>query len=281
VVDLADREALTGLVDGARAVARRQRAILVRVDPECADDDAGARAALVGAGFRHLADKQWSDLNDPRVVMTLALDPPEADLLRALRETHRRHVRGIARRGVTIRPARDEADVARFREIMLEVGERRGFPVRGVDYYVRLWRRFVQRGRGALTLAEKGCELVAGLLTLHVGAKAWLLYTGLTAAGRNLHPNEALWWEGLRTARAAGVTLFNFGGSGTDWPPSEASPGWAVYSFKKGFGAEGLFYTGYYDLVINRPLYRAFRLAEEKLLPRIATSPLLGRIVKR
>ncbi len=280
LVDFRDSEALACLVDGARDVARQHRAIFLRVDPEVGDEAQGARMALARAGFQHLDGKRWSDLSDPRIVMGLDLRTPEEELFKGLRETHRRHIRGIAKKGIAIRLAASEDDVARFRDIMAEVGGRRGFPVRGMAYYASLWRDFLRPGRGALFLAERWCDLLAGLLTIAVGRKAWLLYTGLRSTARAFHPNEAVWWAALQWAKRHGVELFNFGGSGTDWPPNPDSPGYPVYSFKRGFGAEAVYLTGYYDLVFQRGLYRAFRLAEEHLLPRIAGSGLLARIAK-
>lgn len=278
ILDPNDHESLQCLVDGVRRVAREHRAIFLRIDPELPEDDRAARATMVKAGFRHLAVKNWSDLNDPRIVMCLDISVPESELLRHMRETHRRHIRGAAKRGVRIRFARDQEDVVRLRELMLDLGEHRGFPVRSLEYYLRIWTHFLQRGHGTLLLAEKGSDVLACLLILTLGSKAWLLYTCLAPSGRALHPNEALWWEALRMAKGQGVTQFNFGGSGTDWPPTQDSPGHSIYAFKHGFGSTAVYLTGYYDLVFRPTLYRLFRLAEERMLPRIATSTLLRRL---
>lgn len=280
VFDPTDRTALERLTAGIRQVAHEHRAIFARVDPECLDEDQQARAALLGTGFRHLAKKNWSQLNDPRIVMCLDLTPPDADLLRSMRDTHRRHIRRVAKNAVSIRHARDEQDVGRLRELMVEVSERRAFPVRASAYYQRLWSDFIQRGQGTIVLAEKGCDVIGGFLTLAVGQKAWLLYTCLSHNARPLHPNEALWWEGLQTAKRHGATLFNFGGSGTDWPPEPDSPWYSVYAFKRGFGADAVYLTGYYDLVFRPGLYRIFRAAEEQLLPRLSRSTLFARLTK-
>lgn len=280
VFDPSDRAALACLTTGIRQVAHEHRAIFARVDPECLDEDRQARVALLEAGFRHLVKKKWSQLNDPRIVMRLDLTPPDADLLRRMRETHRRHIRRVAKNGVSIRHARDEQDIERLRDLMVQVGERRAFPVRASAYYQRLWSDFIQRGQGTIVLAEKGCDVIAGLLTLAVGQKAWLLYTCLSHNARPLHPNEALWWEGLQTAKRHGATLFNFGGSSTDWPPEPDSPWYSVYAFKRGFAADAVYLTGYYDLVFRPGLYRIFRAAEEQLLTRFWMSTLLARLTK-
>ncbi|MFZ5862701.1 MAG: lipid II:glycine glycyltransferase FemX [Nitrospirota bacterium] len=268
VVDLKDAEALNCLLDGVRDVAGRYRSVFLRVDPDLVDDDADARARLHQAGFRHLADKKWSSLNDPRIVSWMDLRPSETDLIKRMRDTHQRHIRGAAKRGVVIREACDEREMEKFRTIMTEVGDRWGFVVRSPAYYELLWRHVIKPGHGTLLVAEKDGEIIAGFLTIAVGNRAWLLYTGLIHAARSLHPNEALWWEGLRWAKRKGAATFDFGGTGTDWPPQADSPAYSIYTFKSGFRAEGVFLTGYYDLVFKPVWYQGFRFAEERLVER-------------
>ncbi len=268
VVDLKDTEALNCLLDGVRDVARRYRSVFLRVDPDLVDDDADARERLRLAGFLHLPDKKWSSLNDPRIVSWMDLTPEEPDLLKQMRDTHQRHIRSAAKRGIVIREAYDEREMQKFRQVMTEVGDRRGFAVRSPTYYELLWRHIVKPGHGTLLVAEKDSVLVAGFLTVSVGNRGWLLYTGLTSAARTLHPNEALWWEGLRWAKRRGAGTFDFGGTGTDWPPQPDSPAYSIYSFKQGFRAEGVFLTGYYDLVFKPLAYQLFRFAEERLVER-------------
>ncbi len=268
VFDAEDRRALGCLIEGVREVARKCRAIFVRVDPDVPDSEPRVREALLDAGFSHLHEKNWSSLNDPRIVMRLDLTAPESEMLSRLRATHRYHIRGIEKKGVRIRDAVSDEDVAKFHRVWSEVGARKGFPVRGLDYYRRLSTLFVQRSRGRLLLAENNDNVVAVLLALGVGRKAWVLSTGLTASARKLHPNEAIWWETVLWAKRQGARVCDFGGTGTDWPPEESSPGYPVFHFKQGFGAEAVYLTGYYDLVLRPRLYRLFRLAEERLLPR-------------
>lgn len=267
ILDFKDHLALACLLDGVREIAKGARAIFLRVDPECPDEDQGVRQGLGEAGFVHLK-KNWSSVSDPRVGMGLRLTASESELIQAMRASHRQNIRGFARSGITLRDAREHRDVVDFHRLWMTVGERRGFPVRNVDYYVRVWTFFIQHGRGRLLLAEKDHELVAGLLILSAGQKAWILHSGLTSAARKLKPNEAIWWEAIRWAKQQGATVCDFGGSGTDWPPQADAPGYPVFFFKRGFRAEAVYLTGYYDFVFMPALYSFFRFAEEHLVER-------------
>ena len=272
ILDFNDRPALAVLLEGLRDIAREHRAVFLRVDPDCIDEEQDARQAMLDAGFKHLGRKNWSNLNDPRVVMTLDLSAPESELLGRMRASHRQNIRKVEKKGVVIRDAVDEADVRRFYRLWAEVGERRGFPVRNPDYYRRLWSHFVQRGQGRLLVADRNSDTVAALLMILVGHKAWVLHSASTSSARKLKPNEAMWWEAMRWAKQRGATVCDFGGTGTDWPPREDSPGYSLYQYKRGFRAEAAYLTGYYDVVFKPRLYKLFRLAEERLLPRAVSA---------
>ena len=281
ILDFADPRPLACLLQGVSEIARDHRAIFLRLDPDVSDESQEVRDALGASGLLHLREKNWSSLSDPRVVMSIDLEAPESELFSRMRVSHRRNIRAIARKGIHLRDAVDENDVARFHRIWSQVGERKGFPVRSLDYYRRLWTLFVQQGRGHLWLAEKDDDTLAALLEIVVGRKSWILHSGSTTAARKLKPNEAMWWEAMMWAKRHGAKWCDFGGTGTDWPPEEDSPGYSLYSFKRGFRAEAVCLSGYHDLVFKPRLYRLFRLAEEQLLPHAVTAVnLVGRLTR-
>jgi len=117
-----------------------------------------------------------------------------------------------------------------------------------------------------LIARHEGVNL-AGVLSLVYGTRAWYMHGATIEDKGNLHPAEGLHWEMIRWARDRGCVFYDFGGTGTDYPPREDNPNYYLYHFKKGFGAEINYLTGYYDLVCNRPLYPLFRMMEEKGLP--------------
>jgi hypothetical protein len=69
----------------------------------------------------------------------------------------------------------------------------------------------------------------------------------------------------LRWAMAQGCTTYDFGGTGTSYPPQETDKGYGVYQFKQSFGAQIVRWYGYADCVFAPARYTAFRLLERNL----------------
>ncbi len=265
IVGTDDTESLQSLVAAARIEAAKHRVLFIRVDPDALDDDLAARQRLAAVGFRYLEGKNWSFFNYPRVLMRLDLSSSEELLLKGLRKKHRQHINTLATKGVVIEQANGESGLSEFYALMHELSVRKGFPLRSIDYYRKLQTEFGDDAR-ILIARHEGVNL-AGVFSILFGNKAWYMHGATVEEKGSVHPAEGLHWEMIRWARERGCIFYDFGGTGTDYPPREDNPNFHLYHFKKGFGAEMHYLTGYYDLVCNRLLYPFFRLLEEKGLP--------------
>jgi lipid II:glycine glycyltransferase (peptidoglycan interpeptide bridge formation enzyme) len=265
VVDYGDTETFAALIDAAQNLAKRHRAIFIRIDPDALDDDTVARQRLLAAGFRYLDGKNWSFFNYPRVLMRLDTTVSEELLLKGLRKKHRQHINNLASKGVTLESVQGVEGLKEFYELMSELSIRKGFPLRSLGYYRNLMSEFGEDAR-ILIARHEGTNL-AGVLSLVYGNKAWYMHGATVDDKGSIHPAEGLHWEMIRWAHERGCLFYDFGGTGTDYPPREDNPNYILYHFKKGFGAEIHYLTGYYDLVCNRSLYQLFRIMEEKGLP--------------
>ena len=265
VVDYGDPEALAALTSEARRQAAAHRALFIRIDPDALDENDVVRQRLAEVGFRYLEGKNWSFFNYPRVLMRLDTTAPEEELLKGLRKKHRQHINTLAAKGVTIESVRGEAGLLEFYDLMTDLSVRKGFPLRSLDYYRKLMAEFGDDAR--ILIARHDGTNLAGVLSLVYGNKAWYMHGATVDDKGSIHPAEGLHWEMIRWARERGCIFYDFGGTGTAYPPHEDNPNYYLYHYKKGFGAEIHYLTGYYDLVCNRPLYPLFRFMEEKGLP--------------
>lgn len=269
IADIGHAAAWQSLFAGISVVAAQTGAILLRVDPKTPDEDQTLRRTLVAHGFRHLSD-DWTEWNNPRIVMTLDVTAPEADLKRRLHKRVAQYLKRLAKGGGQVTPATSADAMMRFHRLLIELGERKQLPVRGLEYFEELRRRYVNTGQGCLLMANSHGADLAGLLATRFGKWAYLLYACVdtnSEQARSLHPGPSLYWELIRWARANGCEMIELGGSGTNYPPRETDPGFGVYRFKEAFGASLVYLTGYYDYVFRPALYRSLRLSERILLP--------------
>jgi peptidoglycan pentaglycine glycine transferase (the first glycine) len=256
-----DGRVVKDVVSWMRSFARERKAILLRMDPAFPDTDQARKAILVANGLRSLPD-QWSFWNLQRSNMAVDIQASEGEILRKMRPTNREYIKRSVRDGCLVE---DECGIPQLREfygLLLKSSQRQGFPVRPLDHFLHVREQLIADGRGRLLLARNGGRAVAGLICVRFGNSCYYLYGGLDRDAHQPHASEFLHWKAIQWAKSVGCTRYDLLGSGTSYPPEKGSQGYGLYHFKKGFGAELAYSAGYFDLVCNKSLYRAIRIAE-------------------
>jgi peptidoglycan pentaglycine glycine transferase (the first glycine) len=262
VLDYTDLSLLEAVLAHLEAVARRGRAIFVKVDPDVclANDDApqSVITALTRRGWRHSAEQ----IQFPNTVL-VDLTRDEDAILAAMQSKTRYNVRLAARRGVTVRLGSLD-DLPLFYQLYNETSQRDGFLIRPYAYYQDAWGRFLRAGRAQLFLAEYQGELLAGLILFIFGKTAWYLYGASGDRKRKLMPNHLLQWEAMRWARAQGCRVYDMWGAPDVLDESDSM--WGVYRFKAGFGGQFTRRIGAYDYPTWWPSYWAYTVVMPRYL---------------
>lgn len=264
IIDFTNKLQLPLLMNEIKKVAKANKAVFLRIDPDIVDKNGFVRQCLEKQGFKHLNNKNWSAICYPRILMRVDIRPEEKLLLKSMRQKHRQHINTINKKGVTISEIRDYEGLAIFHEMMKRTGERKGFTVRDIEYYKKLFDIFGDDRR--LLMAKRNDTYLCGVFSLVYGNKCWYMHGSSNGNKGNLHPNEALHWQMIIWAKSRGAIFYDLGGTGTDYPPEENNPNYNLYLFKKGFNADITYLTGYYDLVFLPLKYKIFRFLEEKTL---------------
>lgn len=257
------------LLDAIERLARRERAVFLRLEPNIlASDPVGEPlcAALARRGYVTATPIQ------PRSTVHLDLTPPPDALLAAMSKGHRADIRRAAREGVTVRAGVGDADLDRYYELMRETGSRASFAIHSRAYYGDAWRLFGQHAR--LLIAEREGRALATCMVFAWAGEGLYLYGGSTAEGLRAGANHALQWEALQWARACGCTRYDFWGIPDALGQAAAAgeeerarlealarhdPLIGVYRFKKGFGGTVARYLPAYDRQFIPPLYRLWQ----------------------
>jgi len=259
-LDYADLALLEIVLTHLETVARRGRAIFIKIDPDvCLVDDDEPHpvvAVLARRGWRRSAEQ----IQFPNTVL-VDLTGNEDTILEAMKSKTRYNVRLAARRGVTVHLGSVD-DLPPFYQLYNETSQRDGFLIRPYAYYQDAWGRFLEAGRARLFLAEHEGEMLAGLILFVFGKTAWYMYGASSDQKRELMPNHLLQWEAMRWARAQGCTVYDMWGAPDVL--DESDPLWGVYRFKAGFGGQFTRRIGAYDYPARQLLYWAYTV----LMPR-------------
>ncbi len=254
------------LLAGLERVARRARAVLLRLEPNLLEAAPAADTLHTWLLLQRLRPVQTIQ---PRSSIHIDLRQPEERLLAACSKGHRADIRRAERSGVVVRQG-DVTDLPAFFVLMQGTGKRAHFGVHSEAYYRAAWRLF--QPRSCLLLADVEGRPAAAQLIFADARAGLYLYSGADEAGLRSGANHALMWHALGWAQAQGCTYYDLWGipdalgRAAAAPDAEAraalehaarhDPLIGVYRFKKGFGGQIVRYLPAYDRVLIAPLYR-------------------------
>src|SRR5215210_1279550 len=233
----------------ACAVAGREGAHTVKIEPEVLEQHEDVKALLGRIGFR----KARYDLNQ-KTTLVVDLSLPEEELLARMRSKTRYNVRRAARKGVEVVEPDFEEAWETFYEWMKATSARKEDYVlrRPRDYLRGVMGAMHEAGQGHLFLAKHEGTPLAGMYVFTFGDKYWYMYGASSDEKRNLKPNYLLQWEVMRWARERGLTHYDMVGVPKAEDLDESSSLWGVYKFKEGFGGEIVDSLGCFDLPVRR-----------------------------
>ena len=107
-----------------------------------------------------------------------------------------------------------------------------------------------------LYLAMHEGDLVAATTMVRVGEHAWYSYGASSNAKREVRGSNAIQWQMIRDAAAAGCAVYDLRGI-TEGVGAD-DPEIGLIQFKVGTGGQATCYPGEWDLPLNLPLYLAF-----------------------
>lgn len=181
----------------------------------------------------------------------------EDELLKGMNQLWRRNIKKAAKSGVEVtQGGRD--DLAAFHGIYTETAERDHFTPRPLAYFETMWDalRADDPDRIRLYLAHHEGDLVASTIWVRVGEHAWYSYGASTTAKREVRASNAVQWQMIRDALAAGATVYDLRGITEGLEADD--PHLGLIQFKVGTGGEAVEYLGEWDLPLNKLLYTAF-----------------------
>jgi peptidoglycan pentaglycine glycine transferase (the first glycine) len=260
VLDFDDDETVDELLRGLERPLKRNRAILLKIEPDRVADPVFAQR-LGSIGFR----PSPQTVQPPRTI-TIDIARSDDEILVAMHPKTRYNIRLAAKKDVIVREAQ-ESDLPAFNALMQATGARDGFFVHSAEYYEAVYRLFVPTGKAKLFVAMYQAQIIAGIFVFAQGDRAWYFYGASGEAERQRMPNHALQWAGLQWARSQGCKQYDLWGvPDEDEATLEAhylerhDDLWGVYRFKRGFGGQLIRFAGAFDRVYDPLLYKAYEL---------------------
>ena len=254
VCDLDDRETFSQLLDGARALAKKYKSYVIKIDPDVPSSNTAFSSMLQSFGFRAKEGGKNFEAIQPRYVFRLNVEgKTEEELLANFHQKWRYNIRLAERKGVTVRICGKEM-VPAFSDLMLTTGVRDGFVTRKPEYFAAMLDNLGEHARLYMAFDPNDTP-IAGTLAIHYGDKVWYLYGASSNEHRNLMPNYLLQWRMIQWAVETNCRIYDFRGVSGD--VSENNPLYGLFRFKQGFGGDFTEFVGEMDLVLSPVIYWA------------------------
>ncbi|MFL7839758.1 MAG: lipid II:glycine glycyltransferase FemX [Candidatus Promineifilaceae bacterium] len=266
-LDYTDQGLRLKFLEELEKLARREKAILIKIDPEVVSywGVEKERKSPVGEKLtQELQSRGWlysaEQIQFPNTVI-IDLMRSEEDLLASMKSKTRYNIRLAGRKGITVRQGTAD-DLNFIAKMYQETADRDEFAIRPRDYYLDAWRSFYNAGMAMPLLAEYEGEPVAAVLLIRFGDRVTYMYGASTNRERQRMPNYLLQWEAIRWAKAQGCKIYDFWGAPTRF--EEDDPLWGVWRFKDGFQGDVVWHIGAWDFPARPFWYNAYA----RLLPR-------------
>lgn len=270
-MDYSDTTLVEEVLQALQAKAKEHRAIWLKIDPDLPyatgvpneDDDS---PVVEGQAVKAYLEKTGWTFSDDQIqfrnTVTIDLTQAEDDILMAMSGNTRRKVRQADKKGVTLRTATID-DIDALYALYDITGDRNDFLIRPKDYYIKLWRYFMENNLAHALIAEYEGQAIAQVILFHFGETCWYFYGASSNAERNRMPNYALQWEAMKWAKAQGYKSYDMWGAPNEFTEDDSM--WGVFMFKQGFRGTVERRLGAWDYAPNKLAYTLYTEA----MPRI------------
>ena len=247
--------ALPALIESVQKIAKAERAVVLRLEPNIADDDPDLEAWV--AAYHALGFQTNPIAIHGRRSWVLDIRPRDEVLLANFKMTWRQNVRAAERKGVVIREATSDAGFDAYYDLLKVTSERDAFFIHQKDYHRQILRQFAGKGDAVLYLAEHEGEAIAAKMLIRFGSWCWDMFGASSNHKRNLKPTYLLQYSCIQWAQSKGCSYFDFRTIPEILEPGEEM--WGVYEYKKGFGGFSRLNMPTQDYVYHPFIYNTWR----------------------
>ena len=228
-------------------IAKKENAIFVKFEPNVLYDekleDEIKSFGLVRGRRLFTPTSFWIDLTKS-----------EDELLKNFHPKTRYNIRLAQKQGVEVTEDNSDKAFEKYLELTNETSKRQGFYAHTEKYHRLMWKYLKPAGIAHLLVAKYKEEIITTWILFAFKDFLYYPYGASTDKYKNVMANNLMMWEAIRLGRSLGLKTFDL------WGREE---GKGFTRFKEGYNPKVIEFIGSWDLVINKPLYYLYRIAEE------------------
>jgi len=233
-----------------RKLAKENNLIFIKLEPSFAKTTEG-QAQLIKL-LRNSGCVRGRRLFTP-TTFWVDLNLSEEELLKGFSSKTRYNIRLAQRQGVKVVEDNSDKAFEKYLKLTFETAKRQGFYAHTEKYHRLMWQYLKPAGIAHLLTATYRGEVITAWILFVWKDFLYYPYGASTDKYKNVMANNLMMWEAIRLGRSLGLKTFDL------WGREE---GKGFTRFKEGYNPKVIEFIGSWDLVINKPLYYLYRIAE-------------------
>ena len=236
-------------------LGRQKHAIFIQLEPNTTD----LRSTPIRSGSKIYDLKSSHHPLFTKYTFILDLTKSEDELLTAMHPKTRYNIKVAQKHGVVV--TEDDAAFSEYLALTKETTERQGFYAHNERYHRTMWNIMHKAGIAHLFTATYQGEVLSAWIIFVWGHTVYYPYGSSSRNHREVMAPTLLLWEIAKWAKKNGLKKFDLWGA-MGQNPDVNDPWYGFHRFKQGFNPKFVEFSGSFDLVINKPLYYCYTIAD-------------------
>jgi lipid II:glycine glycyltransferase (peptidoglycan interpeptide bridge formation enzyme) len=234
------------MLSDLRVLGKEKNLVFIKLEPNCVKSDklielVRSEGAVSGKTV-FTPTTFWIDLT-----------PSEEELMKGFSSKTRYNIRVAGRNGVTIKEDNSDAAFNKYLSLTRETVGRQGFYAHTEKYHRLMWEILKKAGIVHLLTATYQGEIITTWILFEWKDFLYYPYGASTEKYKNVMANNLMMWEVMKFGKKLGLSTFDLWGR-------EGGKGFT--KFKEGYNPKVIEFLGTWDLIINKPFYMIYKIAE-------------------
>jgi len=234
------------MLDQLKKLGEEKNIVFIKLEPNIERDDSIIKLLLESGLAR------GKTLFTP-TTFWIDLTKSEEELLASFSSKTRYNIRLAQKHGVDVRIDNSNKAFEKYLELTEETNKRQGFYSHTPRYHRLMWKHLKGNIANLLRASYKGEIITTWILFTHDNF-LYYPYGASTDKYKEVMANNLMMWEAIKFGKKQGLTTFDL------WGREE---GKGFTKFKEGYNPRVVEFVGSWDLVINKPIYYLYRMAEK------------------
>ncbi len=195
------------------------------------------------------------------------LTPSEDELMKSFSSKTRYNIRLAQRNDVVVKEEDSDKAFDKYLDLTRETVNRQGFYAHSEKYHRLMWDVLHKAGIAHLLTATYQKEIITTWILFKWKNFLYYPYGASTEKYKNVMANNLMMWEAIKFGQKNKLTTFDL------WGREE---GKGFTKFKEGYNPKVVEFLGTWDLIINKPAYNLYKLAEAVRWPALKLAAKLG-----